>query len=42
LDFKNEAEALLKYVKTKFTRTMLGALKIMQDNKKSTWVNVPM
>ena len=42
LDFKNEAAALLKYVKTKFARTMLGTLKITQDNKKSTWANVPM
>ena len=42
LDFKNEAVALLKYVKTKFARTMLGTLKITQDNKKSTWANVPM
>ena len=41
MDFKNEAEALLKYVKTKFARTMLGTLKITQDNKKSTWANVP-
>ena len=40
-DSKIEAEALLKYVKTKFARTMLGTLKITQDNKKSTWANVP-
>ncbi|XGU46460.1 Eco57I restriction-modification methylase domain-containing protein [Fusobacterium necrophorum subsp. funduliforme] len=42
LDSKVEAVALLKYVKTKFARTMLGTLKITQDNKKSTWANVPM
>ena len=42
LDSRVEAEALLKYVKTKFARTMLGTLKITQDNKKSTWANVPM
>ena len=37
-----EAEAVLKYVKTKFARTMLGTLKVTQDNKKDTWSNVPM
>ncbi|WP_071705441.1 hypothetical protein [Murdochiella vaginalis] len=30
-----EAEALLKYIKTKFAGTMLGILKVTQDNKKS-------
>lgn len=37
-----EAEALLKYIKTKFARTLLGILKITQDNKKSTWQHVPL
>ena len=37
-----EAENLLKYVKTKFARTMLGTLKITQNNKtKDVWQNVP-
>lgn len=36
-----EANAALKYVKTKFARTMLGTLKITQDNNKATWKNVP-
>lgn len=41
--FENEfeAKAALKYIKTKFARTMLGTLKITQDNNKDTWLNVP-
>lgn len=39
---REEAEALLKYIKTKFARTMLGTLKITQSNKKDTWKNVPL
>lgn len=42
LDTQSEADALLKYVKTKFARTLLGVLKITQDNKKSTWKYVPL
>ena len=42
LDTKNEAEALLKYVKSKFMRTMLGVLKVTQDNNKSVWKYVPL
>ncbi len=38
---KEEAEACLKYVKTKFARTLLGTLKVTQDNPKETWANVP-
>ena len=37
-----EASACLKYVKTKFTRCMLGTLKATQHNPKDTWANVPM
>lgn len=37
-----EAEALLKYVKSKFARTLLGILKITQDNKKRCWKYVPL
>ena len=42
--FKNEAEAVntLKYVKSKFARTMLGVLKITQDNPKNKWEKVPL
>ncbi len=43
--FENKiaAENLLKYLKTKFLRIMLGTLKITQNNKtKAVWQNVPM
>jgi len=39
---KDEVSACLKYIKTKFTRTMLGILKVTQDNKKATWKYVPL
>ncbi len=39
---KGEAENCLKYIKTKFTRTLLGILKITQDNKKGVWKYVPL
>ena len=39
---KQEAENCLKYIKTKFARTMLGVLKITQANKKPTWAYVPL
>ena len=38
----DEAEALLKYVKTKFARALLGILKVTQHNPKSVWSNVPL
>ena len=38
----NEAYNLLKYVKTKFARTLLGVLKVTQDNNPDTWANVPL
>ena len=41
-DTEQEVVALLKYIKTKFLRTMLGILKVTQDNKKSVWKYVPM
>ncbi len=37
-----EANAALKYIKTKFARIMLGTLKVTQDNPRETWQNVPM
>lgn len=40
-DSEQEAQACLKYIKSKFARTMLGTLKVTQDNNKGTWVNVP-
>ena len=36
-----EAQAVYKYVKTKFARALLGILKITQDNTKTTWEKVP-
>lgn len=41
-DNLNEAENLMKYIKSKFARTMLGVLKVTQDNPKSTWKYVPL
>lgn len=41
-DTEFEGQAALKYVKSKFARTMLGILKITQDNNKPTWRYVPM
>lgn len=38
---KNEAENAMKYIKTKFSRTLLGILKITQHNPRSTWAKVP-
>ena len=37
-----EANALTKYLKTKFARTMLATLKVTQHNHKDTWANVPL
>lgn len=39
---QGEAEAALKYVKSKFARTMLGVLKITQHNHRETWRFVPL
>ena len=38
---KVEAENLLKYIKGKFSRLLLGVLKVTQDNKKKVWNHVP-
>lgn len=38
----NEAEACLKYIKSKFARVMLGILKATQDNSKEVWRLVPL
>ncbi len=37
-----EAKSIEKYIKTKFCRTMLGVLKVTQNNAKPTWAKVPM
>ena len=38
----DEAKSILKYIKTKFARTMLDVLKITQDNTRPTWRLVPL
>ncbi|GEK29320.1 Eco57I restriction-modification methylase domain-containing protein [Furfurilactobacillus siliginis] len=42
--FSNELEAnnALKYIKSKFARTMLGILKVTQDNNPDKWIKVPL
>ncbi|TDE43816.1 restriction endonuclease [Flavobacterium rhamnosiphilum] len=37
-----EAQSCLKYIKTKFVRSMLGVLKVTQDNNKDVWKYVPL
>lgn len=39
---RNEAENCLKYIKTKFARTMLGVLKVTQDITPTKWKYVPL
>ena len=39
---RQSAENLLKYLKTKFCRALLGTLKTTQHNSKATWANVPL
>ena len=39
---ESEAAACLKYVKTKFARTLLGTLKVTQHNTREAWQNVPL
>lgn len=41
-DTLDEAQAALKYVKTKFARTMLGVLKTTQDITPQKWEHVPL
>ena len=38
----SEAEAAFKYTKSKFTRLMLGVLKVTQDNPPEKWQYVPL
>lgn len=43
LNSKSEAKSLLKYIKTKFARVMLGIMKTTQNNQsKRTWSKVPL
>lgn len=39
---KPEAQNCLKYIKSKFARTMLGVLKVTQDNPRDKWKYVPL
>ena len=39
---EDEAKALLKYIKTKFARILLGVLKTTQDITPQKWANVPL
>ena len=41
-DSKDEAISILKYIKTKFARAMLGILKVTQNNARQTWAKVPL
>ena len=41
-DTRDESEATIKYVKTKFTRCMLGVLKATQHNPPEKWAYVPL
>ena len=41
-DTEEQAENLLKYIKSKFLRTMLSILKVDQHNERDTWARVPM
>jgi len=38
---ENEANAVLKYIKTRFARALLGILKITQDINADKWIYVP-
>jgi hypothetical protein len=40
-DSEAEAQACMKYLKSKFARTMLGVLKVTQHNPRATWKFVP-
>lgn len=42
-DNRFEAESCMKYIKSKFARTMLGIKKVTQNNKtKITWSKIPL
>lgn len=40
-DSRYEAEAVLKYVETKFSRSLLDVLKVTQDNDRGVWKLIP-
>lgn len=39
---ESEANNCIKYLKTKFCRTLLGTLKVTQHNPKGVWKNIPL
>lgn len=39
---KFEADACIKFIKTKFARALLGVLKVTQHNSRKTWYYVPL
>lgn len=41
-DTEDEAISCLKYIKSKFLRTLLGTLKATQHNNKKAWSNIPL
>lgn len=41
-DTRIEAEALCKYISTKFARTLLGVLKVTQNGNKPVWRMIPL
>ncbi|MCL1893143.1 MAG: Eco57I restriction-modification methylase domain-containing protein [Holophagaceae bacterium] len=41
-DTETEAQNCMKYIKSKFARTMLGILKPTQDNPRDKWAKVPL
>lgn len=41
-DNENEANALNKYIKTKFLRTLLYVHKVTQDNDRGVWISIPL
>ena len=41
-DTRAEADSCIAYIKSKFARAMLGALKVTPVNPKATWAKVPM
>lgn len=41
-DTKSEANAAMKYIKSKFARVILGVLKVTQDNDRGVWKLIPL
>lgn len=41
-EIREEADAAHKYIRSKFARTLLGVLKVTQDNSKEVWRYVPL